>query len=167
VIGCQFSLFPGRGRSASEKSGGSLFEPQEAVPFIGGAEKRQRKFYQRRGFKGNTKSGRAGAWRGFSPYSEDFSSEFFLNSLKPEAVGFQSEGKIADSGQGCGKRLDISRESSFLRQGMGIVYLDSGLRQNLQYLFFPFPGNAQADPAVGAEVAGDGDQLVGDSFRLY
>jgi hypothetical protein len=96
-MACQFPLFLGRGKSASKKSGDFFFEPQATLPRIGGAEMRQAGFYQRRGFKGITKSGRSGAGMGFSRYSQDFWSEFFLVSLKPEAVGFQSEGKIADS----------------------------------------------------------------------
>jgi hypothetical protein len=158
---------PGGARSASEEIDDFFFEPQEAAPLIGGAEMRQAGFYQRRGFKGITEKRRAGAGMGFSRYSQDLWSEFFLISLKPEAVGFQSEGKIADSGQGRGKRLDIFRKSSFLRQGMGAVYLHAGLSQDF-HCFFPFlPGDTQADAAVGAEVAGDGDQLVGDSLLFH
>ena len=50
---------------------------------------------------------------------------------------------------------------------MSSVYLHPGLSQNPQYLSFFLPGNTQADPAVGAEVAGDGDQLIGYPFGFH
>jgi hypothetical protein len=50
---------------------------------------------------------------------------------------------------------------------MRAVYFHAGPSQNAEHLFFLIPGYAQADPAVRAEVARDGDQLVGDALLLY
>ena len=60
----------------------------------------------------------------------------------------------------------ISKNFSSLGQGMRAVYLHAGFSKKAQDFFFLLPGDAQADPAVGAEVAGDRNQLVGNSLLL-
>jgi hypothetical protein len=63
--------------------------------------------------------------------------------------------------------LGASRNLSLILQRMSSVYLHAALSQNPQYLSFFLPGNAQAHAAVGAEVAGHGDQLIGYPFGFH
>jgi hypothetical protein len=50
---------------------------------------------------------------------------------------------------------------------MGSIHSYAGFSQNPQHFFFLLQGDAEADPAIRAKVAGNGDELMSDPSLFH